>query len=205
MYTLLTCDEYKAVGLSVQRDHIFEVQCADHVFQRACPWSGEVDEKAQEIARSVVAPYLNGHGDENAQMLNLNNTDSALNQYWKGVSVRQLNKEYSQAEGDRRVMAQRMGFSGDASDGLLAAHLRETMREAVDGAKPWKDAQNREHGHEIRARYQPNWVRNVDRAIGTSGRFLQGRLEEQDGDQTSEQLADVLRDYLRAMGVSGGP
>ena len=57
----------------------------------------------------------------------------------------------------------------------------------------------------IRARYQPNWVRNVDRAIGTSGRFLQGRLEEQDGDQTSEQLADVLRDYLRAMGVSGGP
>jgi hypothetical protein len=148
-------------------------------------------------------PFLNGVGEYRKDLLNLNNTEDILNQYWKGGSVRLWRKHFHDTRGDIAQMRQRLG--GDAS---LAGVLRAIMRVDSEGkptetlgSPPWKA-----RGAQVQASYHPTWARAVDSTMGSTGRELIDLLREQDGQSHFLLVADGLEDMLSKMGLKGfGP
>lgn len=199
-YTGRPREHYARMKIPVHRDHVLEVQMLDTVLDKAFPWTGELDAGGVEVARQVLFPFLNGEGEFRKEMLNLNNTEDILNQYWKGGSVRLWRKHFHETDGDVRLMRQRLG--GDAS---LASLLRNTMRVDSEGqalqqmaGEKWKG-----RGPRAQASYRPSWVRAVDSAMGLAGRKLVDRLGEHDGQAQFALVAETLEDVLCKMELKG--
>jgi hypothetical protein len=193
-------EEYASSKTPVQRDHVLEVQMLDTVLGTAFPWTGQLAPEGAAVSREVLFPFLNGEGEFRRDLLNLNNTEDILNQYWKGGAVRRWRKHFHDAKGDVSLMRQRLG--GDAS---LAGLLRAIMR--VDGegqptealaSDAWKA-----RGAQAQAAYRPAWARAVDATMGVTGRELLARLREHDGQSHFLLVADGLEDMLRKMGLKG--
>jgi hypothetical protein len=193
-------EEYARAKTPVQRDHVLEVQMLDTVLGTAFPWTGQLAPEGADVSREVLFPFLNGEGEFRRDLLNLNNTEDILNQYWKGGAVRRWRKHFRDAKGDVSLMRQRLG--GDAS---LAGVLRAIMR--VDGegqptealaSDSWKA-----RGAQAQASYRPAWARAVDSTMGVTGRTLLARLREHDGQSHFLLVADGLEDMLSKMGLKG--
>jgi len=191
-------EEYARSKITVQRDHVLEVQMLDTVLGLAFPWSGHLSTEGVEVSKHVLFPFLNGEGEFRQDLLNLNNTEDILNQYWKGGAVRLWRKHFHNTNGDVALMRQRLG--GDAS---LASLLRAIMR--VDGEGNPTEAICRgawkAKGACVQASYRPAWARAVDSTMGFTGRKLLERLREHDGQSHFLLVADGLEDMLRKMGL----
>ncbi len=202
-YTGRLRDEYATSQTPIQRDHVLEVQMLDTVLSIAYPWTGQLAPEGVDVSKQVLFPFLNGVGEYRKDLLNLNNTEDILNQYWKGGSVRLWRKHFHDTRGDIAQMRQRLG--GDAS---LAGVLRAIMRVDSEGkptetlaSPPWKA-----RGAQVQASYRPTWARAVDSTMGSTGRELIERLREQDGQSHFLLVADGLEDMLSKMGLKGfGP
>jgi hypothetical protein len=199
-YTGRLREHYTSLKTPVHRDHVLEVQMLDTVLDTAFPWVGELDAGGVEVARQVLFPFLNGDGEFRKELLNLNNTEDILNQYWKGGSVRLWRKHFHETGGDVKVMRQRLG--GDAS---LAGLMRASMRVDSDGQAVQALAVGKWKGRGARAQaaYRPAWARAVDSAMGLAGRKLVERLSEHDGQTPFLLVADGLEDVLCKMELKG--
>lgn len=193
-------EEYARAKTPVQRDHVLEVQMLDTVLGLAFPWAGQLASEGVDVSKQVLFPFLNGEGEFRRELLNLNNTEDILNQYWKGGSVRLWRKHFHDAKGDVPRMRQRLG--GDAS---LAGLMRASMRVDSEGeptevlaSKTWKA-----RGAQVQASYRPSWARAVDSAMGSTGRKLLERLREHDGQSHFLLVADGLEDMLCKMELKG--
>ena len=191
-------EEYARSKIAVQRDHVLEVQMLDTVLGNAFAWSGHVSAEGAEVSQEVLFPFLNGQGEFRQDLLNLNNTEDILNQFWKGGAVRVWRKHFLNTNGDVALMRQRLG--GDAS---LAGLLRTIMK--VDGEGTPTEAICRgawkAKGAHAQASYRPAWARAVDSTMGFAGRKLLERLREHDGQSHFLLVADGLEDMLRKMGL----
>ncbi|NBX17210.1 MAG: hypothetical protein EBR09_07585 [Proteobacteria bacterium] len=199
-YTGRLREDYSSMKTPVHRDHVLEVQMLETVLDTAFPWTGSLDARGVEVARQVLFPFLNGNGEFRKELLNLNNTEDILNQYWKGGSVRLWRKHFHETGGDVKVMRQRLG--GDAS---LAGLLRASMRVDSDGQALQALAVDKWKGRGARAQasYRPSWTRAVDAAMGLTGRKLVERLSEHDGETHFLLVAEALEDVLRKMELKG--
>jgi hypothetical protein len=199
-YTGRPREHYASLKTPVHRDHVLEVQMLDTVLETAFPRVGELDAGGVEVARQVLCPFLNGGGEFHTELLNLNNTEDILNQYWKGGSVRLWRKHFHETGGDVQAMRQRLG--GDAS---LAGLMRASMRVDSDGQAVQALAADRWKGRGARAQasYRPAWARAVDSAMGGAGRALLERLREHDGQTPFLRVADGLEDVLCKMELKG--
>jgi hypothetical protein len=199
-YTGRPREHYASLKTPVHRDHVLEVQMLDTVLETAFPRTGELDAGGVEVARQVLFPFLNGDGEFRKELLNLNNTEDILNQYWKGGSVRVWRRHFHETGGDVKLMRQRLG--GDAS---LAALMRASMRVDSDGQAVQALAVDKWKGRGARAQasYRPAWARAVDSAMGVAGRKLVERLREHDGQTHFMLVADGLEDLLCKMELKG--
>lgn len=199
-YTGRSREEYLRLQTSVQRDHVIEVQMLDSVLRVAFPWCGYLCTEGIDVAEQVLFPFLNGQGEFRHDLLNLNNTEDILNQYWKGGAVHAWRRHFHNTNGDVALMRQRLG--GDAS---LASLLRAIMR--VDGKGQATEAIShgawKAKGAHVQASYRPAWTRAVDATMGFTGHKLLERLREHDGQSHFLLVADVLEDMLRKMGLRG--
>ena len=115
-YTGLSRHWYMDNKTTTDVDHVLEVQSANRMMLLKFPFvNGQPNEKAQDVAE-CTREYLRS-------FYNLNNTDSGLNRWWKGVAVKDWLSRYNQA--NTTGIRLRSEYDG------LASVLRDRMRDAT--------------------------------------------------------------------------
>ena len=115
-YTGLSRHWYTDNKTTTDVDHVFEVQSANRMMLLKFPFvNGQPDSRTSEVVE-CTRDYLRS-------LQNLNNTDSGLNRWWKGVAVKDWLSRYNQA----RVTGIRLRSEYDG----LASVLRDRMRDAT--------------------------------------------------------------------------
>ena len=115
-YTGLSRQWYQSNKTTTDVDHVFEVQSANRMMLLKFPFvHGQPDDRADEVVE-CTRTYLRS-------LHNLNNTDSGLNRWWKGVAVKDWLSRYNQA--NATGIRLRSEYDG------LASVLRDRMRDAT--------------------------------------------------------------------------
>jgi hypothetical protein len=201
---------YEQNNVNTDVDHIFEVQSANHAMILKFPFiNGKSDERCNYLTK-CTCDYLKS-------VSNLNNTDSGLNRWWKGSSVKIWRSVYQKSLNNGAI------YSVEKSS--LASIMRDTMKnkinkmESNDDEISWlaKSELFKYNGfiteetnrfsvlnyseNECKPiHYAPNFARNICKEMGISCNMLICFIEERgDGVAVFQDYSESLRNISKAM------
>ncbi len=205
-YTGNSREWYESKKVPVDRDHMLEVQTASMGMTEVFPTTGSaIDERAASVAE-FSRSFLNSTP-------NLNNTDAALNRWFKGVAVSEFNRRYMASSATGRRMRSEI-------DGL-ASLLRDKMKVASEKNAEWVSSNSLLQGRGVLVeatdkfaaissvsedvpqplKYAPRFARNIEKEMGSSLKNFVAHLNQSD-DSTFLDYSEKLVEIGRKMDLS---